>query len=374
MNSFKWTVNNLASRLVSRNWPQDAIDKYMGHFADAYLAYAQDETLRVNAASGAAVSAILIHLLETGIIDGALVCRTIIRNGHVRGEFFVARCREDVVASQGSKYVTLYFVRDALPLIDSFQGKMAIVGLPCHVDIMRRRMKRVPSVGNKVRCLIALICGHSSEKELVDNLTEVLENEAGSKLKRYDFRRGHWRGKLCANFEDGSQIEHPYSRFGLYQNLYFWSEKKCFQCHDHFGYNADLSAGDVWSFHLRNDPIKYTCILTRTEQGKEIFGSAVSSGALCAKTVPAKELLDGQARTAPFHYNLSARIGAARLHGLKLKDTVREPISWNHRMVAHMALFNWRWSKNEKWSRLIFKIPKPILKAYLYLFKFLESF
>ena len=104
-----------------------------------------------------------------------------------------------------------------------------------------------------------------------------------------------------------------------------------------------------------------------------MFESAVEAGAIETKPVPATLILDGQARTGPFHYNVSARIGAAKFHGLKLKDKVFEPVRWNDRISAHIALLNWRWSQSKIFGKLIFRIPRPVLKIYLYFFKFLES-
>jgi len=49
-------------------------------------------------------------------------------------------------------------------------------------------------------------------------------------------------------------------------------------------------------------------------------------------------------------------------------------VHWNHCLTAEMAMFNWAWSQHPKYGKLVFKVPRPVLKAYLYLFKLLESF
>lgn len=362
-------------RLTKRDWPDGALEKYVGAVDGACLAYAKDDGLRVNAASGGTVSAILIDLMEQGAIDGALTCRGVVRDGHVRAEFFISQSRDDILQSQGSKYVPANFTGEGMSLIKSFPGRLAVVGLPCDISVLRRRMEKDPAIADKIELTLAIVCGHNSESTLVDQVTAKLESEAGAKLTGYRFRRGHWRGKLNARFDNGKEIDDSYgSRFGLYQNLYFWSEKKCFQCNDHFGYQADISLGDVWSQYLRNEKVKYSGVLTRTTQGRALFDSVRSHGALETRPASAVELLDGQARTAPYHYNVSARAPIAGKYGLKLKDNLAEPVRWNERLVAHLTLYNWRWSNTAAGRRIIFKIPKPVLKAYLYFMKFLESF
>jgi coenzyme F420 hydrogenase subunit beta len=367
-------INRTVGKILTRHWTSKDIEKYIGSYSASFLAYARDDELRSHSASGGAVSAMLINALEQGLIDGALVSKTVIDSGRVRGEFFIATTRDEILSAQGSIYVEMKFGREALPLISNFPGKVAIVGLPCQIDIMRRHLKRNNLVKEKTVCLIALVCGHSSQKQLIDDFTVSLEQRVKNKLQAFHFRRGHWRGKYSARFVDGTEIENPFSEFSLYQNLYFWSEKKCFQCHDHFGYNADISAGDIWSIKLKDSPIKHTGIILRSEFGQRFFNESVQSGHLEANSLDIHELMEGQARTGPFHYNISARISPARRYRLILKDTVFESSHWNHRLVANMAMFNWAWSQNKRWKGLIFRVPKPILKLYLYIFKFLESF
>jgi coenzyme F420-reducing hydrogenase beta subunit len=374
MNMITQKANDLIGRLVRRDWSRIGFDKIMGEYESAYLSHASDPDLRTISASGAAVSAMLIHALEAGAIDGALVARTIVEDRKVRARFYIASTREEILASRGSIYVELKFAAEALPLITEFDGTLAVVGLPCHIDVMRRRMRRDAGVRAKVKVLIALVCGHSSRPQLIDNYTAALERRRRAKLVDYHFRSGHWRGQSTARFEDGSTEKNPFSRFSVYQNLYFFSEKKCFQCIDHFGYNADVSVGDVWSMPLKNDPVKHSGLIIRNPCGRGFHDAVVGAGVLNSRTIDAAEIMEGQARTAPFHYNISARMGAARLCGLRLKDTVSEPVQWNHRLVAYMALFNWKWSASKRWSGLIFKVPRPVLRAYLVLFKGLESF
>ena len=374
MNMIMHQANVLIGRLVRRDWSRIGFGKFMGDYESTYLSHATDPDLRIISASGAAVSAMLIHALEAGVIDGALVARTVIVDRKVRARFYIASTREQILASRGSIYVELKFAADALPLITQFDGDLAVVGLPCHIDTMRRRMRRDASVRAKVKVLIALVCGHSSRPQLIDSYTAALERRKRSKLVDYHFRSGHWRGQSTARFEDGSTEKNPFSRFSVYQNLYFFSEKKCFQCTDHFGYNADISAGDVWSMPLKNDPVKHSGLIIRNQCGREFHDGSIAAGALDSRAIDGAEIMQGQARTAPFHYNISARIGAARFCGLTLKDTVSEPVPWNHRLVAYMALLNWKWSASKRWSGLIFKVPRPIMRAYLVLFKALESF
>ncbi|MCG8067713.1 MAG: Coenzyme F420 hydrogenase/dehydrogenase, beta subunit C-terminal domain [Candidatus Thiodiazotropha taylori] len=366
-------LNQLTDRLLKKEWSEETIEQLVGDYQSLYHAYAEDPQVRLNAASGGVGSALLIELIKAGEITGALVCNTRIESGKVRAHFSIATTEQEILEAQGSKYVETAFMKEALPLIREFDGSVAVVGLPCDITNLRRWLHKDEVLAAKVRLTIALVCGHNSRTELVDGITVKLENLAGGKLQSYRFRRGHWRGQLEASFDNGSHIEKPFSYFSLYQNLFFYSEKKCLVCHDHFGYQADISLGDVWAYRFKDDPIKKTGVIIRSESGQQAWSAALQSKRISSTDLDISDILDGQARAAPYHYNVSARSRVAHLLGYKIPDKTNSRVSWHQWLSALMALFNMRWSENKRWRGLIFKLPRPILKLLLYFRKGLES-
>ncbi|MES9992481.1 MAG: Coenzyme F420 hydrogenase/dehydrogenase, beta subunit C-terminal domain [Candidatus Thiodiazotropha sp.] len=366
-------LNQITDKLLHKEWTETQISTLVGEYRELYHAYATEESFRLNAASGGTGSALLASLLEQGEIDGALVCNTVIEDERVRAHFTIATSKQEILAAQGSKYVETAFMKEALPLIRQHRGRIAVVGLPCDITNLNRWVAKDRDIAAKVKLTIALVCGHNSRTELIDNISDQLRKEADSPLRSYCFRKGHWRGELEAKFQNDTTIRKPFSYFSLYQNLYFYSEKKCLVCHDHFGYNADISLGDVWAYRFKEDPIKKTGVIIRTQQGADLWNSANRSGAITATELDIRDILDGQARTAPFHYNVSARNRVAPLFGYKVPDKINAEVSWHTWLAALMTLFNMRWSESAQWNRLIFKIPRPLLKAYLYLRKGLET-
>ncbi len=365
--------NQLTDRLVRKNWTEARIGALVGEYRELYHAYATDKSHRINAASGGTCSALLISLLKADEIEGALVCNTIVEDGKIRAHFSIATSSEEILAAQGSKYVETAFLKEALPLIRRFDGRIAVVGLPCDISNLTRWVVKDHNIARKIRLKIALVCGHNSRTELIDEISRKLEKEAASPLRSYHFRKGHWRGELEAGFMDGTSIRKPFSYFSLYQNHYFFSERKCLVCHDHFGYQADISLGDIWAYRFKHDPVKKTGVIIRTGQGADCWSSANRSGAITAAALDICDILDGQARAAPFHHNVSARNRVAPLFGYKIPDSVHTRVTWHAWLAALTTLFNMRWSESERWKSWIFKLPRPLLKAYLYLRKGLET-
>jgi len=370
-NYFYRLIDNLFTR---RQWSSDDIAQYAGYYHSSYMLYSASADTRSLASSGGVVSEILIYCMDKGIINGALVCNTKVIDGKARPGFFIAENRAEILSSKGSKYIETRFVSEALPLIDKFNGKLAVVGLPCDLKILTRRMEKNDRFKKKIIIKIGLFCGHNSETKLIDKITKQLETEAGFRLIDFKFRVGPWRGKILASFQNGAIIQKKTNLFNDYQNLYFFAQKKCFYCNDHFAYFADISAGDIWSYYLKNRSYKYNSIISRNASSTELIQSMLQKNRLRGNPVDIREILDGQSRGVKLHHNLYLKSKTGKIFGVKIPVTEKdkEKFKWHEFIVACIAFFNWRWSRSQ-WSHLIFKIPKPILKLYLYFMKGLQS-
>jgi coenzyme F420-reducing hydrogenase beta subunit len=363
----------IASLLPKKEWSAEKIHQYIGNFNRSYFAYAGNESLREKAASGGVLSALLSYMMDSGRIDGALVCRSVVRNGKVRPEFFIAKTAEELLSAQGSKYMAVYFSEEALPLLRSFNGRLAVTLLPCDTSTLRQAMENDTDLAEKIYIVITLFCGHNSLPELTDMVIRKLTPK-GTQLADFRHRQGHWRGTLRAEFDSGKIVEKPFSYYSDYQNLYFFCQQKCHHCYDHTGYDGDISVGDIWSLRMKEEPIKHSAVITRTPVGVELFADAVKYSVLVAREEPIEEICEGQARSMPFHYNVSARAKAGKLLGFMIKDRVYARVRSNDYIVAWMALFNEKLSRSTKGRWWISRTPRFILKFLLYLMKGLESF
>jgi coenzyme F420-reducing hydrogenase beta subunit len=358
--------------LLRKQWDAEKVHKYIGDYKKSWFAYASSEKIRASAASGGITTALLAFLIKEGEINGALVCRSIITEGKIRPQFFIAESEEELLASQGSKYIAVDFNQDALPLIRAFKGKLAVVALPCDTTNLRHACENDSQLEKKIALVITLFCGHNSRPELTDMITRKL-TKSNKTLKDFRYRRGHWRGSLQAEFNDGGQVEKPFSYFSLYQNLYFFCQQKCHHCIDQTGYNSDISVGDIWSLRMKENPVKHSAVITRSPAGAAAFQKALDAEVITANAEPIDEICEGQARSLPLHYNTSARSRAGRLLNIKIKDSVNEKVRWNDFLIAWIALFNEKLSRSSSGQKLIRRTPRFLLKLYLYVMKGLES-
>ncbi|MBC2607408.1 Coenzyme F420 hydrogenase/dehydrogenase, beta subunit C-terminal domain [Pelagicoccus albus] len=344
----------------------------IGSYRKAWVGYSLDEEIRKRAASGGIVTATLCHLLETGRIQGALVCSSGFEEGEFNFRLSIAQTREDLFEAQSSKYFDIPVLR-GLNLLKEFEGKVAVVGLPSQINSLSRRMSKNEELRSKVGFRIALFCGHNSKKELIERVWEK-KGINPKDIDRFRYRQGHWRGQMELTMKDGQIQRFPFQDFSHYQNLHILSLDRCLNCHDHMGYYSDLSTGDVWLHEMREDPVKHSVFLARSPLAEEIVEEMRARDLLKAEPVDRRFVYRSQKRSINYHYNLSARAKVGKRLGVKIKDRTGEKPKIRDLIAAYIVLTNHKISKNPRLLRWFMKIPKPIVAAYLYLFKGLVNY
>ncbi len=230
----------------------------LGPITGAYSARSSEDL--DGAQDGGAVTALLVALLESGDIDGAVVTR---RLDAFRGETIVATTAEEILGAAGS----VYHQANPLavlggPLADGAE-RLAFVGTPCQISVLRA-LQRFPwryrrSAASAVVLAIGLFCTRSFEPlELMRAL--LARGEDISEVRKVDIRDG----KLHLHGPEGDNEVGPVREFrGA-------ALKGCDECTDFAGRSADLVVGNMGS-----DP-GFSTVLVRTDAGARAWEAAAS--------------------------------------------------------------------------------------------------
>ena len=348
------------------------LKQYLGPISKGYLGYAADKSIRDKAASGGAVSAILIDLLEQDIIDGALVSRIVTRDGEIGAESFIARTRDEILSARSSIYME-FPMRSAFQLLVEEPGRLGVVALPCHIQNLRRMEARNPALAERVKVRIALVCGRSSSKAL---LNRVMTKQGISETAVVDmrFRQGHWRGKMWFDLRSGERVEFPFTRFSLYRNLHFGCENKCLHCEDPLGEWADIVCGDAWLWELKSRPVKHSLIIARSADTCAWIDNMVNRQSLIIEEASSEIIFRTQRRTLiPAKRGKAAKARLSKLFGYRMPYKGQWKAKWNDYLVAAIVLFNSRWSQS-RFQGIIYRLPRPLLQVYLVGLSFLKNF
>ncbi len=240
-----------------------SLDKPLGEYVGAYVGRATDpEILYRRASSGGAVTALLLYMLDKGIVDAVVVAKKI---KGLQGEIVVARSREEVLEAAGSKWSVLPFTLRLKETLSSVRIKRAaLVGLPCQAQFLYQ-VKNYPILetdfGEKIGFVISLFCMGTFATEA---FLSYIQKSKGVPAERIVSIRTE-RGRLIVVHE-GGELELTTEEVLPYMQL------GCLLCPDYTGVFADISAGSCEFLP------KHTILITRTEMGDDLLKGAAEEG------------------------------------------------------------------------------------------------
>jgi len=320
------------STTLMGNIPEDiALGKYLG----SYVGHAVDKDMRYDGASGGLVTALLIFALEHGLIDGALVT-AMHPDKPLEPRPFIARTREEIISAARSKYCPVP-AGAALHKILNSDGRFAVVGLPCHIQGLRKAEQHIPELADRIRYRISIACSIDYSFRGTQAVLRGLGIPPES-VATLHYRGGGWPGTMRIRQQDGTDTTLPLKDY--YKQLGPYSLRRCTLCSDMLGELSDLSCGDAWLPDLISaDKLGSSFALTRTEEGEELLEEAAAEECVMLSDLEAAEL-------------------AASLNHAVFKK---------RKLNARMALFRWTGKSVPAYRQ---KLIKPVRTDYTDMIKF----
>jgi coenzyme F420 hydrogenase subunit beta len=270
---------------------------------DIVLARATDPVLAEVGQDGGLVSAILLYALEHDIIDAALVSYLEGDGSTWKAKPGVARTKEDIIASAGSRYTYSANTMAYDEAIESGAEKLALVGMSCQSSVPPvMNQRRAGKVGRRMALNIGLLCSKTFDDAIFE---ELLEAKYG--LKRAEIKKMNIKGRLQIWMHDGRYVEVPL------KECHAFTREGCKLCPDFAAEHADISTGGIGAF---ND---WTLTLVRTDVGREIMEGLERDGWIevrgADEDLGALELLHKLAKKQRARWPEFAHVDAPRLVG-----------------------------------------------------------
>ena len=234
----------------------------LGFYQKSVAAKSNDERILKVAQNGGVVSSLLIHALETGLIDGVLLTD---RDEKWRPKPIIARTFDEILSCAGSKYTiasSIITYKDAV--YDLKLKNLAFVGMPCQIRAIRKLQLFSPlsEEFGKFKLIIGLYCSSNYSYDL---MKLFIQGELGlslSKVKKIDI--SHGRFKIYT--KDGLLKEVPIKETKRHN----WPS--CQYCKDYSAEYADISIGSVG---VSMDD--WNSVLLRTDVGTSLFNDAAEA-------------------------------------------------------------------------------------------------
>ena len=257
----KVDFNKIKKAIFNKNSKKN---QFLGNLQGTYLGRTHDKNVISNASSGGIVTTLLNHLLENKLINGTIVVGSDPKMPWIP-RAFIARTKEDVTKSQGSKYIMVP-LNAVLKEISSQEGSFAMVGLPCHIHGIRNLQMNNHKAAKKIKYIIGVFCGFNVQMEA----TKFLIEKSGVELKdvrSLKYRAGKWPGGFEIITRKNKKTFLPKYYYDITDATFV--PKRCLLCIDYMADLADIAIGDIWLSELNRE--KWSAVIVRTDTGKALL-------------------------------------------------------------------------------------------------------
>jgi coenzyme F420 hydrogenase subunit beta len=272
------------NRLAKASFPDENTvhDRYIGYYLETYIGYSNNYEIRFHGASGGILSQFLIYLLEKKVIQGAVVTRFSL-NSPMKPEPFIATTREEILSARSSKYCPVSLNGMTKKILD-FEGKVVVVGLPCHIQSLRKRLEFDRKLKEKIVGLFSIYC--SSNRNF--NAQEFLLNYYGihrDDVKKFAYRDDGCLGNMKLYTSPSSPLlDIPFiDYYGALRS--FFKPRRCLSCIDHYGELADVNFGDIHIAPYTEDAVGISSVVVRSSDYQRLLLQAADEGVLHLETI-----------------------------------------------------------------------------------------
>ncbi|WP_299304778.1 Coenzyme F420 hydrogenase/dehydrogenase, beta subunit C-terminal domain [uncultured Litoreibacter sp.] len=258
-----------------------------GGYHDVTKGWATNIALRHAAASGGALSGVLLWLIESGQVDGALHIAA--DPGNPTGNRnTISTSKADILAASASRYAPSAPIT-TVPELLATGRRYTFVGKPCDVAALRNLARLDARVDQVFPVMLSFFCaGVPSE-----NGANVIINKLGvaaDNVAQFRYRGQGWPGRATVVEQNGAERSMSYQE-SWGDVLSSHVQPRCRVCADGTGIAADIAFGDAWQTDESGYPLfeegdGVSLILARTARGAGLVKEAVEHGMLQTQPVP----------------------------------------------------------------------------------------
>lgn len=258
------------------NLPTDVL---IGNYFNCYIGCSTDKNIRYNSASGGLITQLLVFALENHIIDGALVTKMSKENS-LEPEVFIASTKEDIILASGSKYCPVP-LNKAIKEILEFNGKIAVVGLPCHINGLRKIEEINKKLKEKIWLHLGIFCSRNNNFMATEFWLNWFDIKS-SEVEKINYRGKGWPGHMNIKMKgDNNEKLIPLNKYMTAHEFRIFTPKYCSLCQDLTCELSDISFGDPWLPEIeKNEEIGMSICVSRNKFSDEFLKDAISKEAI----------------------------------------------------------------------------------------------
>ncbi len=341
-------------------YPVDGPARLLGPHLKLWTGHAAEPEVRRRGASGGVISRVLIHLLESGAVQGAVVLRQGARGPEAAAPV-IATTREEVLAAAQSVYAVTP-VLDLLPAMAVFPGRLAFVGLPEQVAALRLLQAAGHPAVRKVDFVLGPYVGTNMYRGAVRAFLRAQGIPDEVPITRLEWRAGEWPGHLRVETADGRVL--TAQKFYYNYLIPFYASRNCQITPDFANEATDLSVGDAWSPELEAAGGGWSVVVGRSARAVALVEEMAARGLLVLEPLAFERAAAMHGHMIDFKKRGTfVRLDAQRRRGLPVPEYGYRPASVprDRRLVegvirAAFAVGRRRWAR-----RLVEALPLGVV-------------
>lgn len=259
-----------------------------GQYQEIYAARVKDPAVMAVAQDGGVVTALLLHALRSGRIDGAIVSAADPDKPCVPRPI-CATTEQEILSAAGSWYT--YSPNDLAlqDAVDKDCRKVAFVGVPCQVTptrkadlrdpeflrtdkkkdkILERQTRSLKDPASRIALRVGLLCSEVFDFEGL--MVRKIQGEMGIPLS--DITKFNVKGEVHVHRRSGEMV-----RIGLVEAQEH-ARPECHHCGDFSAELADVSCGGVGC-------MGWTITITRTDLGRRVMQELIDADLIEVKPI-----------------------------------------------------------------------------------------
>lgn len=259
-----------------------------GRCLESFIGHATDKVIHREGQSGGVVTALLLYLLESGKIDGAVTNQ--FDPEHCASKTLYATDRKALLKSVGSYYVQSPVVQAAEQVPKG--AKTAAVVLGCQAEALRMMEQQGLPVPDY---LIGLVCEGIYSRRMISDMIASTGCPTEEQPCQFRFRYSH---PAYGGWPGNALLVTDKHRYRIDKNIRFalkplYESYRCLLCYEQINTPADLVCGDPWGIpgdHLAGE----TVVMARTEKGLDLLKEAQAAGYLKLAPLDTELFVKGQ--------------------------------------------------------------------------------
>ncbi|MBI3913544.1 MAG: Coenzyme F420 hydrogenase/dehydrogenase, beta subunit C-terminal domain [Chloroflexi bacterium] len=328
-------------------------DELAGAVKETYGGHMTDRRIWKSAAGGGLISGLSIYLLESGRVDGVIMC------GMSETEPWkviprIVRNRDEMLANTSSHYVTVPINQILQQIRLEPHKKYALVGSGCHINGIRNAQFAPdpgPEMVKQIIFTMGLMCGGNRVPGYTLQLLRDMGINEPREVTKFSFRGGAGSSAIAAlkNGEVRGTLGHFGSDIRRLDPLY--ESGGCTLCIDFFANLADITIGDYMQ--------KMSIAFVRSDLGVEVMHGAIEKGYVDVD--PTIYDFDGN-RHDRIRHNVKKRVTFTLIDDRKRKElphpdygaSYRDPSSYWRSEFDRRFFLLLRWLAKQRWFRAFY--------------------